>query len=75
MGNNAGVYESLDPNCCVLVEEINSKRIAGSCFFHPRPRHVSLGILNTRPDFFGNGVASNAPVCRWKLKTNCVQLE
>ncbi|MDR2114998.1 MAG: GNAT family N-acetyltransferase [Planctomycetaceae bacterium] len=52
------VYESLDPNCCVLVEETNSNRIAGSCFFHPRPRHVSLGILNTHPDFFGNGVAS-----------------
>jgi GNAT superfamily N-acetyltransferase len=52
------VYESLDPNCCVLVEETNSRRIAGSCFFHPRSRHVSLGILNTHPDFFGYGVAS-----------------
>lgn len=52
------VYESLDPNCCVLVEEIESGRIAGSCFFHPRPTHVALGILNTHPDFFGRGVAS-----------------
>lgn len=52
------IYESLDPNCCVLAEETNSGRIAGSCFFHPRPRHVSLGILNTHPDFFDNGVAS-----------------
>lgn len=52
------VYESLDPGCCVLVEETNSKRIAGSCFFHPRSTHVALGILNTHPDFFGKGVAS-----------------
>lgn len=52
------VYEGIDPNCCVLVEEIATGRIAGSCFFHPRPRHVALGILNTHPDFFGKGTAS-----------------
>ena len=52
------VYEGLDPNCCVLVEEIATGRIAGSCFFHPRSTHVALGILNTHPDFFGRGVAS-----------------
>ena len=52
------VYEALDPGCCVLVEEINSKRIAGSCFFHPRSTHIALGIMNTHPDFFGHGVAS-----------------
>ena len=52
------VYESLDPGCCVLIEETTTKRIAGSCFFHPRSTHVALGIMNTHPDFFGNGVAS-----------------
>ena len=52
------VYEALDPGCCVLVEETSSKRIAGSCFFHPRSTHVALGIMNTHPDFFGHGVAS-----------------
>ena len=52
------VYEALDPGCCVLVEETSSKRIAGICFFHPRSTHVALGIMNTHPDFFGNGVAS-----------------
>lgn len=52
------VYEGIDPNCCVLVEEQATGRIAGSCFFHPRPRHVALGILNTHPDFFGLGVGS-----------------
>jgi len=52
------VYEALDPGCCVLVEETTSKRIAGSCFFHPRSTHIALGIMNTHPDFFGHGVAS-----------------
>ena len=52
------VYEVLDPGCCVLVEETTSKRIAGTCFFHPRTTHVALGIMNTHPDFFGHGVAS-----------------
>lgn len=52
------VYEALDPNGCVLIVEKSTERIAGSCFFHPRPRHVALGILNTHPDFFGHGVGS-----------------
>ena len=52
------VYEALDPGCCVLVEETTSRRIAGACFFHPRSTHIALGILNTHPDFFGQGVAS-----------------
>lgn len=52
------VYEALDPNCCVVILEKSTGRIAGSCFFHPRPRHVALGILNTHPDFFGRGVGS-----------------
>ena len=52
------VYEALDPGCCVLVEETTSRRIAGCCFFHPRSTHIALGIMNTHPDFFGHGVAS-----------------
>ncbi|AWI09795.1 GNAT family N-acetyltransferase [Ereboglobus luteus] len=52
------VYEDLDPGCCVMAVETSSQRIAGVCFFHPRPTHVALGIMNTHPDFFGNGVAS-----------------
>jgi GNAT superfamily N-acetyltransferase len=52
------VYEALDPGSCILVVETSSERIAGSCFFHPRSTHVALGIMNTHPDFFGNGVAS-----------------
>lgn len=51
------VYEQLDPGCCVLAEDTAAERLAGSCFFHPRPTHVSLGIMNAHPDYFGRGVA------------------
>lgn len=52
------VYEALDPGSCVVAEDEASGRIAGSCFFHERLTHVSLGILNVHPDFFGKKVAS-----------------
>lgn len=49
------VYEKLDPGCC-LIAEIEGE-IAGSCFYHPRETHVSLGIMNAHPRFAGQGVA------------------
>ncbi|HEX3134266.1 MAG TPA: GNAT family N-acetyltransferase [Planctomycetota bacterium] len=52
----AEVYEALDPGCCVVAEHL-SGCLMGSCFFHPRPTHVALGIMNVHPDFFGAGVA------------------
>ena len=52
------VYDALDPNCCVVAEDLETGRIAGSCFFHPRPTHVSLGIMNVSPDYFGQGIAA-----------------
>lgn len=52
------VYDDLDPGCCVVAEEEASGRLMGSCFYHPRDRHVSLGIMNVHPDFFGRGVAT-----------------
>ena len=51
------VYEALDPGCCVVAEDRATGRLAGSCFYHPRPLHVSLGIMNAHPDYFGQGVA------------------
>ncbi|MDO5565231.1 MAG: GNAT family N-acetyltransferase [Planctomycetia bacterium] len=51
-------YEALDPGCCVVAEDEKTGRLAGSCFFHVRSTHVSLGILNVHPDFFGQKVAS-----------------
>jgi GNAT superfamily N-acetyltransferase len=52
------VYEALDPGCCVVAEEAGTGRLMGSCFYHPRETHVSLGIMNVHPDFCGRGVAS-----------------
>ncbi len=52
------VYEALDPHCCVVVEDNSTGRLSGTCFFHPRPTHVSLGIMNVHPDYFGQGVGS-----------------
>ncbi len=51
------VYEQLDPGCCVVAEDTDAGRLAGSCFYHPRPTHVSLGIMNSHPDYFRQGVA------------------
>jgi GNAT superfamily N-acetyltransferase len=54
----ADVYEALDPGCCILAEDTATGRIMGSCFYHPRPTHVSLGIMNVRPDCAGRSVGS-----------------
>lgn len=51
------VYESLDPGCCVVAIDPESGRIAATSFFHPRPTHISLGILNAHPDYWGKGAA------------------
>ncbi|XAM01264.1 GNAT family N-acetyltransferase [Phycisphaeraceae bacterium D3-23] len=51
------VYEALDPGQGVLVEDPATDALAGSCFVHPRKTHVSLGIMNTAPDYAGRGVA------------------
>ena len=53
------VYEDLDPGCCLLAVDEASGRIMGSCFHHPRETHLSLGIMNVHPDFFGRGVAGS----------------
>jgi GNAT superfamily N-acetyltransferase len=51
------VYEALDPDCGVVAVNSENGRLAGSCFYHPRPTHVSLGIMNVHPNYFGRGVA------------------
>jgi RimJ/RimL family protein N-acetyltransferase len=50
------VYNTLEPGNCVVAEDAATRRLAGSCFYHPRPTHVSLGIMNVHPDYFGRGV-------------------
>ncbi|MBC8101568.1 MAG: GNAT family N-acetyltransferase [Cytophagales bacterium] len=34
-----------------------TERIVGSCFYHPRATHFSIGIVNVHPDHFGRGIA------------------
>ena len=51
------VYEALDPGCCILAEDEETGMLMGSCFYHPRATHVSLGIMNVHPNYFGRGVA------------------
>ena len=51
------VYEALDPGCCAVAEDPATGRLAGSCFYHPRDTHWSLGIMNAHPEYFGRGAA------------------
>jgi GNAT superfamily N-acetyltransferase len=52
------VYHALEPGCTVVAEQPETGRIMGSCFYHPRQHHVSLGIMNVHPNYFGQGVSS-----------------
>lgn len=51
------VYEDLDPGCGLVVVSNGSGMIVASCFFHPRELHMSLGIMNVHPNYFGHGLA------------------
>ncbi len=50
------VYNALTPGCNVVAENPITGRLMGSCFYHPRKHHVSLGIMNVHPNYFGSGV-------------------
>ncbi len=50
------VYNALEPGCTVVAVNTANGRLMGSCFYHPRRRHVSLGIMNVHPNYFGSGV-------------------
>jgi GNAT superfamily N-acetyltransferase len=51
------VYEALDPGRCVVAVASDTGQIVGSCFYHPRETHVSLGIMNAHPNYTGKGIA------------------
>ena len=51
------IYESLDPGCCLVAENPSNGRLMGSCFMHPRTTHMSLGIMNVHPNYYGRRVA------------------
>ncbi len=50
------VYNDLTPDRNVIAVNDKSGRIMGSCFYHPRKHHVSLGIMTVHPNYFGCGV-------------------
>jgi GNAT superfamily N-acetyltransferase len=49
------VYDALEPGCAAVAEDSETGLLAGSCFYHPRPHHVGLGIMNVHPNYFGTG--------------------
>jgi len=51
------VYEELDPGHCLVAQNRDTATLAGSCFFRARETHVSLGIMNVHPNYFGRGIA------------------
>lgn len=51
------VYERLDPGSCVVAESTGNGRLAASCYHRERETHLSLGIMNVHPNYFGQGVA------------------
>ena len=53
----AEIYEDLDPGCCVTATCPESGQIVGTCFYHPRETHLSLGIMAVHPEFGGRGIA------------------
>ncbi len=50
------IYNDLDPGCCIVAVDKNTKRLVGCCFYHPREYHVSLGVMSVHPDYFGCGI-------------------
>ena len=49
-------YNDLSPGSNVVAVNPENGRLMGSCFYHPRKQHVSLGIMNVHPNYFGRGV-------------------
>lgn len=50
-------YGSVDADEGVVVEDASTGALLGSCFLHPRPTHIGVGIVNVAPEAFGRGVA------------------
>lgn len=51
------VYEALDPGEAVAAFDRASGELLGVCFVHPRPTHVSVGIVSVAPQAQSRGVA------------------
>jgi GNAT superfamily N-acetyltransferase len=52
------IYRRISPGHCVVAVHPESGALLGSCFYHPREHHVSLGIMAVDPDYFGQGMGT-----------------
>jgi GNAT superfamily N-acetyltransferase len=50
------IYKDISPGCSVCAVDSSTGKVMGSCFYHPREHHVSLGIMSVHPDYWGRGV-------------------
>jgi GNAT superfamily N-acetyltransferase len=50
------IYNDLTPGRSIAAVAAATGRLLGACFFHPRERHVSLGIMSVHPSYGGRGV-------------------
>ena len=50
------IYNDLSPGCSIAAFDNKTGRMMGSCFYHPREQHVSLGIMSVHPNYGGRGV-------------------
>jgi GNAT superfamily N-acetyltransferase len=50
------IYNDLTPGCSIAAFNDKTGRMMGSCFYHPREHHVSLGIMSVHPNYSGRGV-------------------
>ena len=50
------IYNDLSPGHSIAAFDKNTNRMMGSCFYHPREHHVSLGIMSVHPNYGGQGV-------------------
>lgn len=50
------IYNDLTPGRSVAAFDKTTERMMGSCFYHPREHHVSLGIMSVHPNYSKEGV-------------------
>ena len=50
------IYNYLTPGHSIAAFDKDSNRMLGSCFYHPREHHVSLGIMSVHPNYGGRGI-------------------
>jgi GNAT superfamily N-acetyltransferase len=50
------IYNDLTPGHSIAAFDKVSDQMMGSCFYHPREHHVSLGIMSVHPDYVERGV-------------------